>query len=182
MFMKKTTILSLATAVAVVATSAGTYAAWDTLEVSKTASVTFSKPVEVALKELSFETTDTLGSTPVASDTITITVTDTDNQAKTDTLTIKPEISVSDSSGITIDDFTIEVVDNTEGQNAEFEDYNTGLSGSVSEGFKDTKFNHSGANTYTVTVTPKEGSKSKFSQGTAVSVSLKASLSKASLS
>ena len=77
MFMKKTTILSLATAVAVVATSAGTYAAWDTLEVFKAARVTFSKPVEVALDELSFETTDALGSTRLASDDITITVTDT---------------------------------------------------------------------------------------------------------
>lgn len=180
MFMKKTTILSLATAAAIVATSAGTYAAWDSLEASKDTTVTFSKPVEVALNDLSFETTDTLGSTPVASDEITITVTDTESRANT--LTIKPAISVSGDSGITIADFDIEVVDITEGQNAEFEDYNTGLSGSVSEGFKDTKFNHSGANTYTVKVIPKEGSKSKFSKSTAVSVSLKASLSKASLS
>lgn len=171
MFMKKTTILSLATAVAVVATSAGTYAAWDTLEVSKAASVTFSKPVEVALDELSFETTDALGSTRMASDEITITVTDTDSQAKTKTLTIKPEISVSDSSGITIDDFTIELVDNTVSHNSE------PLGGSASTGFTDTDFNHSGANTYTVKVIPKEGSKSKFSKRTAVSVSLKASLS-----
>lgn len=171
MFMKKTTILSLATAVAVVATSAGTYAAWDTLEVSKAASVTFSKPVEVALNELSFETTDTLGSTRMASDRITITVTDTDNQAET--LTIKPEIS---GSGITIDDFTIELVDNTVSHNSE------PLGGSASTGFTDVDFNHSGANTYTVKVIPKEGSKSKFSKSTAVSVSLKASLSKASLS
>ena len=174
MFMKKTTILSLATAVAVVATSAGTYAAWDTLEVSKKASVTFSKPVEVALNDLSFETTDALGSTREASDDITITVKDTDNQA--DTLTIKPEISVSDDSGITIDDFTIELVDKTVSHNSE------PLGGSASGGFKDVNFNHSGANTYTVTVIPKEGSKSKFSQSTAVSVSLKASLSKERLS
>ena len=169
MFMKKTRILCLATAVAVVATSAGTYAAWDTLEVSKTASVTFSKPVEVALNELSFETTDTLGSTRMASDNITITVTDTDRQANT--LTIKPEISVSDSSGITIDDFTIQLVDNTVNHNS------AGLGGSASQGFTDGDFDHSGANTYAVKVIPKEGSKSKFSKGTAVSVSLKASLS-----
>ena len=168
MFMKKTTILSLATAVAVVATSAGTYAAWDTLEVSKKASVTFSKPVEVALDELSFKTTDALGSTRLASDDITITVTDTENRA--DTLTIKPEIS---GSGITIDDFTIELVDNTVSHNSE------PLGGSASTGFTDMDFDHSGANTYTVKVIPKEGSKSKFSQSqsTAVSVSLKASLS-----
>lgn len=174
MFMKKTTILSLATAVAVVATSAGTYAAWDTLEVSKKASVTFSKPVEVALNDLSFETTDALGSTRLASGDITITVTDTENQA--DTLTIKPEISVSDDSGITINDFAIELVDKTVSHNS------VALKGSASEGFKDKDFNHSGANTYTVKVIPKEGSKSKFSKGTAVSVSLKASLSKESLS
>lgn len=169
MFMKKTTILSLATAVAVVATSAGTYAAWDTLEVSKAASVTFSKPVEVALNELSFETTDALGSTRMASDEITITVTDTESRAKT--LTIKPEISVSDSSGITIDDFTIELVDNTVSHNS------AALGGSASTGFTDKDFDRSGANTYTVKVIPKEGSKSKFSKSTAVSVSLKASLS-----
>lgn len=171
MFMKKTTILSLATAVAVVATSAGTYAAWDTVEVSKTASVTFSKPVEVALNNLSFETTDALGSARMASDDITITVTDTENRA--DTLTIKPEIS---GSGITIDDFTIELVDKTESHNSE------PLGGSASEGFKDVDFNHSGVNTYTVKVIPKEGSKSKFSKRTAVSVSLKASLSKEQVS
>ena len=171
MFMKKTTILSLATAVAVVATSAGTYAAWDTVEVSKAASVTFSKPVEVALDDLSFETTDALGSDRVASDTITITVTDTENRA--DTLTIKPEIS---GSGITIDDFTIELVDKTESHNS------AALGGNASEGFTDKDFDHSGANTYVVKVIPTEGSKSKFSKRTAVSVSLKASLSKASLS
>ena len=169
MFMKKTTILSLATAVAVVATSAGTYAAWDTLEVSKKASVTFSKPVEVALNDLSFETTDALGSTPEASGTITITVTDTENRANT--LTIKPEISVSDSSGITIDDFEIQLVDNTVNHNS------VAPEGNASTGFTDKNFNHSGANKYAVKVIPKEESKSKFSRGTAVSVSLKASLS-----
>ncbi|WP_050636887.1 hypothetical protein [Candidatus Stoquefichus sp. SB1] len=45
--MKKSTILSLATAGAIVATSAFTFAAWDQTEATGTASLTFRKPVTI---------------------------------------------------------------------------------------------------------------------------------------
>lgn len=45
--MKKSTILTFATAAAIVATSAGTFALWDTLSATKTATLTIRNPVTV---------------------------------------------------------------------------------------------------------------------------------------
>lgn len=45
--MKKSTLLSLATAGAIVATSVGTFAAWDTTDATSTGTVNFGTPVTV---------------------------------------------------------------------------------------------------------------------------------------
>ncbi|WP_317317876.1 hypothetical protein [Longibaculum muris] len=45
--MKKSTILSLATAIAVVGTSAFTFAAWDQLDATQNATLTYRKPVKL---------------------------------------------------------------------------------------------------------------------------------------
>ena len=46
--MKKSTLLSLLTAGAVIATSAGTFAAWDTTEATSSGELSFDSPVTIA--------------------------------------------------------------------------------------------------------------------------------------
>lgn len=54
--MKKSTILTFATAAAIVATSAGTFATWDTLSASQTVTLTYADPVVVSMKTLTAPT------------------------------------------------------------------------------------------------------------------------------
>ena len=64
--MKKSTLLSLLTAGAVIATSAGTFAAWDTTTATSTGTLTIDKPVTVTVSALNLERDGGLGqSTPV---------------------------------------------------------------------------------------------------------------------
>lgn len=65
--MKKSSLLSLLTATAIVATSAGTYAAWDKLDATSTGSITVAKKsVEVTAENMAaFTETNTLGATSV---------------------------------------------------------------------------------------------------------------------
>lgn len=63
--MKKSTILTFATAAAVLATSAGTFAAWDQTSVAQTQTVTLSKPVTMTLSAADLKTTRTLDQVPV---------------------------------------------------------------------------------------------------------------------
>ena len=53
--MKKSTLLSLLTAGAVIATSAGTFAAWDQTTATVTGELTIDKPVTVTVSALSLE-------------------------------------------------------------------------------------------------------------------------------
>lgn len=65
--MKKSTLLSFATVAAIVATSAGTYAAWDQTEATTApASVTFREPVAITTSALTKDSTsvDAYGATP----------------------------------------------------------------------------------------------------------------------
>lgn len=50
--MKKSTLLSLATAGAIVATSVGTFAAWDQMSIEKQGTVEISKPVTMTMDDL----------------------------------------------------------------------------------------------------------------------------------
>lgn len=52
--MKKSTLLSFATAAAIVATSAGTYAAWDTTTASNSGTVTIRNKVTTTVEALNF--------------------------------------------------------------------------------------------------------------------------------
>lgn len=151
MFLKKTTLLSLATAAAVVATSAGTYAAWDTIEAKTTAaSVTFRKPVTVEVGEtLSMNAADTnsqLGDTPIsysASDVAFTVVNENDLATK---LTITPVITDTSLETDLTEYFTIKIKDKNELEASE-----TVISGS----FVDTSLS---TTTYDITVTAKDDS------------------------
>lgn len=67
--MKKSTLLSLATAGAIVATSVGTFAAWDTTTAKSTGMVNFGSPVTVTTSDmttdLAIDGTRAVGTDPV---------------------------------------------------------------------------------------------------------------------
>lgn len=65
--MKKSTLLSFATAAAIVVTSAGTYAAWDQLDSTSTGTINFRNATTVSLPAtMTFTTTDTINEVPEA--------------------------------------------------------------------------------------------------------------------
>lgn len=84
--MKKSTILTFATAAAVLATSAGTFAAWDQTSVSQTQNVTLAKPVTMTLSQATLTTNKTVGAdVPVYEGTGTLKITNLPKTATTST-------------------------------------------------------------------------------------------------
>lgn len=81
--MKKTTLLSLATAAAVITTSVGTFAAYDTLSASNSgegAALTFKNPVTVEMNvDAATVSERSLGELPSVTTTATVTVSNEDN-------------------------------------------------------------------------------------------------------
>ena len=150
--LKKTTLLSIATAAAVITTSVGTFAAYDTVEAATNASnITIRRPVTVtvgkALTAAQTETSAELGSEQaVVEGTVTFTVSDPDKLA--DQLTLVPTIT-GDNVGdpLSASDFDIVITD--------VNDLNTPLDGFVDKTLTSTE--------YKVTATLKEGSYSKIS-------------------
>lgn len=87
--MKKTTLLSLATAAAVITTSVGTFAAYDTLSANngEGAALTFKNPVTVQMNLEDAEVDSrSLGEAPTVTTTATVTVSNDDNLATKVTL------------------------------------------------------------------------------------------------
>lgn len=84
--MKKSTLLSFATAAAIVVTSAGTYAAWDTTtKASNEATVTMAKKVDMEVSTLAFiteEKTTIDGTVPAQTATVNVTVKDVPTGAR----------------------------------------------------------------------------------------------------
>lgn len=108
--MKKSSILSVATVAAVVATSVGSYAAWDTLtattktDVKIAASTTVSANVENLV-----ETSDRSGEQIVYEGTLTVNITDKDSYNPS-TLTLTPSAKV-DNTVITAQEGSIELLE-----------------------------------------------------------------------
>lgn len=163
--MKKSTLLSLATAGAIVATSAGTYAAWDKPDASTTANVNFRNPVTIDVTSnysLLDASTATLNSLQTVTGDVTFTVTDAGELA--DTLTLVPTVSGGNSASV--NDFTFEIIDK---KNGKIDDHGTGK-------FVDTDIT---STVYTVNVTPKDTPEAKAHlKDTAVQIKLTATLSK----
>ena len=163
--MKKSKLLSLLTAAAIVITTGATYAVWDSVTDDTTATVTFRNPVTITV-----DTTYTLSQdaavlnvTPTASGTVNFTVSNENNLA--DTLTIVPTVSGGVSA--TVEDFNFEIVDSSETSTPN-------LTGDSSSGFVDKSLT---TTSYTVKVTPKDESVTKVA-GQAVNIQLTATLSK----
>ena len=96
--MKKSTLLSLATAGAIVLTSAGTYAVWDTLSGTSTGQITVANSsVTVAATNMTFvEGTDTIGEDSIAyTGTAKFEVTGAGNNVNT--MTLVPTVKNGDN-------------------------------------------------------------------------------------
>lgn len=117
--MKKSTLLSLATAGAIVATSAFTFAAWDqtTAEV-KSNEFTLEKPVVMSMSALSVDTTRTYGETPIYSGDTNLTISNLPNGVTGDTHQINYTAVVSKAGETTkVDGVTAEAKEKTPAAN-----------------------------------------------------------------
>lgn len=154
--LKKTTLLSIATAAAVITTSVGTFAAYDTVTAEATASnVSFRKPVTITAGEMGLNMTGggsgSLSVAPTASGEVTFKVTDADGLASN----LKLDITVEDTSSsqkLTTDDFTFNISDSSA-------EKNSGCSGNGTT-WNDTDL--TGENKYTVTATLKDSAAAKL--------------------
>lgn len=150
--LKKTTLLSIATAAAVITTSVGTFAAYDTVTAEATAgNVSFRKPVTIQAAGLTMNPEeDSLGTAPSATGTVTFTVTDEDSLASN----LGLEIAVTDNgaTGLSASDFDFNVTDSSDGAN----------SGCTGGGTSWNDSDLTGTNQYTVTATLKADSASKL--------------------
>lgn len=134
--MKKSTLLSLLTAGAVIATSAGTFAAWDQTTATSTGELSFDKPVTIATTSTPTYAqtgTRTYGEKPVATGNVEFNVSGTGNKAK---LTL---------TAVVKDKTTDEVVS---GVDVTFKKGSTDLENGIDDTVADA------SNTYTVTLTP----------------------------
>lgn len=146
--MKKSKLLSVLTAGAIIATTVGTYAVWDTLSAETTAekSVTFRQPVTVTVKDAITAQVDNkqLGETPEVTGVASFTVNNPGELANE--IVLKPVI-VS-SQNVTIDQFDIEIYDkDDEGEP------NRKLTETKGTGYIDDSV---GSSNYTIKATPKD--------------------------
>lgn len=134
--MKKSTLLSLLTAGAVIATSAGTFAAWDTTEATSSGELSFDSPVTIATTSTptyAQTETRTYGEKPVATGTVDFNVSGSGGKAN-----LKLNAVVKDKTT----DAVVSGVDVT------FKKGSTDLTTGVDKNVTDA------ANSYTVTITP----------------------------
>ena len=106
--MKKKTILSLLTGIAIVASTAGTYAVWDTTQATSKGTVTFRQPVTISATGFGDLTaTSALNTLPTTTGTASFTVQNPGNLANQ--LTITPSIDKNSQSGVSLSDLAITI-------------------------------------------------------------------------
>jgi len=114
--LKKTTLLSLATAAAVITTSVGTFAAYDTLSANNTGSgavLDFGAPVTVSMNVDAGEASSRgLGEAPSVTTTATVTVANEDDMG--DKITLAFDLAGTDGASLTeTTDYTLDVKANS---------------------------------------------------------------------
>lgn len=145
--MKKSTLLSLLTATAIVLTSAGTYATWDSLTAkSSSNTLNFRNPITISVGDNALATKKSaFNTTPTAEGTVKFTVANTEKLAKKVKLT--PSVK---EGGVGLDKFDIKIkLENA--PNYLSEDGGAFIDEAVAES---TDYKPS----YTVEVTPKDSS------------------------
>lgn len=153
--MKKSTLLSFATAGAIVMASAGTYAAWDTLTADKTATLNFGTPVVLTMDSLgegNASQRTTLGEAPKIETTAVINLENSDDLGEKIELIPTIEGTVPLTPGT---DYTLEIAADT-----------TYSQGEVQTETANTKFYDSnvtaGTKTYKITITLTEAGQNKL--------------------
>lgn len=160
--MKKTTLLSLATAAAVITTSVGTFAAYDTLSANNTGSgavLDFGTPITVAMNVDAGEAERTTpGELPSITTTATVNVANEDGLGSQITLTF--DLAGTDGTTLTeTTDYTLDVK-----ANASYVDgSSTVTSQSDNVNFEDSNV-AGGEKTYDVTVTLTEAGAQKVAE------------------
>lgn len=105
-FSKKS-MLGLLTASAIVATTVGSFAVWDTLETTSTGSLTVRKPVVVSTQAISNFTPAEEAGMPVYSTPVAFNVADLPASETASTLTLTPEIKNGET--VVTDKFTVTI-------------------------------------------------------------------------
>ena len=153
--MKKSTLLSFATAGAIVMASAGTYAAWDTLTAEQETTLNFGNPIVLTMDSLAEGTATkrtALKEAPKIETTATINLENSDKLGTGIELTASIEGDTALTAG---DDYTLEIVAD-----------NTYSEGKVSKTTDNTTFTDanitSGAKTYKITITLTEDGQNKL--------------------
>lgn len=155
-FSKKS-MLGLLTASAIVATTVGSFAVWDTLETTSTGSLTVRKPVVVSTQAMANFTSLEEGGMPVYSTPVTFNVADLPASETASTLTLTPEIKNGDTD--VTDKFNVTIVGTGDDALTDNVDSKVGA-----------------ANNYTVKVTPNDTAEAKALADTALTVNIKATL------
>lgn len=162
--MKKTTLLSLVTAAAVVTTSVGTFAAYDTLTANNTGSgakLDFGSPVTVEMSlDAGTANERTLGQAPSVTTTATVTVENDELKPLGEKITLSFDLAGTD--GTTLEettDYTLEVKAN----DAYSDGSSTISSKSDNINFEDTNVK-GGEKKYDVTVTLTESGAGKIAE------------------
>lgn len=108
--MKKSTLLSLATAGAIVATSVGTFAAWDQMDATANGTVTLRNPVTVTTSTMGAATEEAnYGSTPIYTSKATFKV----ENAPDTGYEFKPTVTIKNGNDVIgSDKITVTAVDN----------------------------------------------------------------------
>lgn len=191
--MKKKKLLSLLTGIAIVVSTAGTYAIWDKVSDStNSADVTFSKPVTVNYSGANFvlnkddtlATSDDSKNPSANAQNIQFSVSNPD--AKADTLQIIPQVNYKNSSdGDTTtnlaNDFDINITETSGATELKTKTASTNdANGILTESIGDTTSEKDGkiTPTYSVTITPKDSTLA----GKDLTVKLTAQLSKSAQS
>lgn len=160
--MKKTTLLSLVTAAAVVTTSVGTFAAYDTLTANNTgsgAALDFGAPVTVAMDlDAGSANERTLGQNPSVTTTATVTVENDISNPLGEKITLAFDLAGTDGGQLVeTTDYTLDVK-----ANAAYSDGSSTISSkSDNINFEDTNVKN-GEKKYDVTVTLTESGASKI--------------------
>lgn len=171
--MKKTTLLSLATAAAVITTSVGTFAAYDTLSANNTGKGTaldFGSPVTVEMSmDPSITNERTLGQAPSVTTTTTVTVENDEVDPLGEKITLAFDLGGTDGGSLVEStDYTLDVQANS----AYSDGSSTITSKSDNINFEDTNVK-GGEKKYDVTVTLTESGASKIAEkGSAADIKL----------
>lgn len=141
---KKSTLLSLATAAAIVATTFGTYAVWDQMDATAEGTAKIASPsVAVTAENITLTPNDVIGNNSIEyTGTATFNITGKD---KLDNLKLTPEVTVA-GADLTTGDYSVEITQTSD----------SGFTGDATLGYTDTNLDATNAYTVKVTINNKD--------------------------